>query len=127
MRRAVTLIITLSVLCVGLGLWMDLSQQGMAESYLEGAERVRVHLEAGDSAEALAEQARLHDSWQRDAHWLNCLVSHHHTRAVSLAMVQLRTALRQGWDREAWQALDLLEDALRDVEGSDFPYWENIL
>ena len=26
-----------------------------------------------------------------------------------------------------FQVLDELEDALRDVEQSDFPYWENIL
>ena len=31
------------------------------------------------------------------------------------------------WDVETFQALDELEDALRDVEQSDFPYWENIL
>ena len=32
-----------------------------------------------------------------------------------------------GWDTKTFQALDALEDALRDVEQSDFPYWENIL
>ena len=37
-------------------------------------------------------------------------------------MVELSTALERQWDTE-----DALEDALRDVEQSDFPYWENIL
>lgn len=49
------------------------------------------------------------------------------TRAVSTAMVELSTALERQWDTETFQALDALEDALRDVEQSDFPYWENIL
>ena len=38
-------------------------------------------------------------------------------------MVELTTALERRWDTETFQALD----ALRDVEQSDFPYWENIL
>ena len=42
-------------------------------------------------------------------------------------MVDLSTALERRWDVDALQALDALEDALRDVEQSDFPYWENIL
>ena len=37
------------------------------------------------------------------------------------------TTLERQWDTETFQALDALEDALRDVEQSDFPYWENIL
>ena len=69
----------------------------------------------------------LHAQWQHDAVWLNYLISHHHTRAVSTAMVELSTALERQWDTETFQALDALEDALRDVEQSDFPYWENIL
>ena len=42
-------------------------------------------------------------------------------------MVELSTALERQWDTETFQALDALEDALRDVEQSDFPYLENIL
>ena len=64
----------------------------------------------------------LHAQWQHDAVWLNYLISHHHTRAVSTAMVELSTALERQWDTETFQALDALEDALRDVEQSDFPY-----
>ena len=42
-------------------------------------------------------------------------------------MVELATALERQWEVETFQVLDELEDALRDVEQSDFPYWENIL
>ena len=42
-------------------------------------------------------------------------------------MVELSTALERQWDVETFQVLDELEDALCDVEQSDFPYWENIL
>ena len=127
MRRAITLIVVLTVLCVGLGLWMDLSQRRVAAGYLEGTERIRELLREGKTDEAMAEQAYLHACWEHDARWLNCFVSHHHTRAVALSMVQLATALEHGYQAETWQALDELEDALRDVEGSDFPYPENIL
>ena len=127
MRRAMILIVLLSVGCVGLGLWMDLAQRNVAGGYLKDVAGIRACLLEGRTEDALAEQAYLHARWQHDAHWLNGLISHHHTRAVSLAMVQLATALERGWEEEVWQALDLLEDALRDVEGSDFPYVENIL
>lgn len=126
MRRAVILITVLTVLCVGLGLWMDLSQRRVAQEYLRNVNGLRVSLREGDTREAVEKQTLLQARWKRDSRWLNCLISHHHTRAVSLAMIQLSTAMEYGWEKETWQALDLVEDALRDVEGSDFPYVENI-
>ena len=119
MRRSVILITVILVLCLSLGIWMDVSQQQVARKYLDSVRLIREL--------AYDEQRYLHAKWQHDAVWLNYLISHHHTRAVSAAMVELSTALERQWDTETFQALDALEDALRDVEQSDFPYWENIL
>ena len=127
MRRAIVLITVLTLVAVGLGLWTDLLQQRVAREYLEGATLLRTYLKESDSQAAAHEQAYLHAKWQQDAKWLNCLISHHHTRAVSTAMISLATALDMGWEEEIYQALDALEDALKDVEQSDFPYLENIL
>lgn len=127
MRRAVILIVVMLVLSVSLGLWMDLSQRAVAREYLDASTGIRALLEAGQPQNALNEQAYWHAKWQHDAKWLNCLISHHHTRAVTTAMVELATALQQGWEDEALRALNKLDDALGDVEQSDFPALENIL
>ena len=106
---------------------MHFPQQLVALIYLFSVRLIGVRAEGGRQAQAYDEQRYLHAKWQHDAVWLNYLISHHHTRAVSAAMVELATALERQWDVETFQALDELEDALRDVEQSDFPYWENIL
>ena len=127
MRRSVILITVILVLCLSLGIWMDVSQQQVARKYLDSVRLIRDLADSGQQVQAYDEQRYLHAQWQHDAVWLNYLISHHHTRAVSTAMVELSTALERQWDTETFQALDALEDALRDVEQSDFPYWENIL
>ena len=127
MRRSVILISVILTLCIALGVWMDVSQQRVAREYLDSVRLIRDLADSGRQAQAYDEQRYLHAQWQHDAVWLNYLISHHHTRAVSAAMVELATALERQWDTETFQALDALEDALRDVEQSDFPYWENIL
>lgn len=126
MRRAIVLIVVMLVLSVSLGLWMDFSQQAVAREYLEASTGIRALLTSGQVENALHEQAYWHAKWQHDAKWLNCLVSHHHTRAVTTAMVELATALEQNWNDEALRALNKLDDALGDVEQSDFPALENI-
>lgn len=127
MRRSVILITVILTLCVPLGVWMDVSQQRIAREYLDSVRLIRNLADGGQQEQACDEQRYLHAQWQHDAVWLNYLISRHHTRAVSSAMVDLSTALERRWDVDALQALDALEDALRDVEQSDFPYWENIL
>ena len=36
MRRAIALIVVLTVMCLGLGLWLDLTQRHTAREYLDG-------------------------------------------------------------------------------------------
>lgn len=127
MRRAVILIVALTVLSVGLSVWLDLSQRNTARGYMDSFGLVREALEQGKMDEAAQEQAYLHARWQHDAKWLNCLISHHHTRAVNTAMLELATALEQRWPDEALRALDRVMDALGDVASSDFASLENIL
>ena len=127
MRRAVLLISILSVLAVGLGLWVDLEQRQVAREYMDGVGMVRWLMDQGEIEKAAQEQAYLHAQWQHDAKWLNCLISHHHTRAVTTAMIELAAALENRWDDEILRALDKAEDALSDIEGSDFCTLENIL
>ena len=127
MRRAIVLIVTLTVLSVGLSVWLDLSQRDTARGYMDSFGVVREALEQGNMDAAAREQAYLHACWQHDAKWLNCLISHHHTRAVNTAMLELATALEQNWQDEALRALDRVMDALGDVASSDFASLENIL
>ena len=84
-------------------------------------------IDAGRLEEAAQEQAYLHARWEHDADWLNFLIGHHHTRAVTSAMLQLSTALEQRWRDESLRALDGVMDALSEVESSDFATLENIL
>ena len=41
MRRAITLIVVLTVMCLGLGLWLDLTQRHTAREYLDALDVVR--------------------------------------------------------------------------------------
>lgn len=127
MRRAYVLIIVLTVLGFGAGIWADLAQQNTAREYLDAFINVREAVERGNLDAASQEQAYLHAKWQHDAVWLNCLISHHHTRAVNTAMTELATAFQYQWTDEALRALDRVEDALEDIEGSDFATLENVL
>lgn len=127
MRRSLILICTLLAVCVGLGLWLDNAQQAVARKYLDHSANIRSLLAKKGAAAAQEEQAYVYARWQQDAKHLNCLIDHHHTRAVTVALGKLSTALSEDWNEEALQALDELDEALREVETSDFPYLENIL
>ena len=127
MRRAIVLIVTLTALSIGLGLWLDLTQSHTAREYLEALDGMREAIDAGRLEEAAQEQAYLHARWEHDADWLNFLIGHHHPRAVTSAMLQLSTALEQRWRDESLRALDGVMDALSEVESSDFATLENIL
>lgn len=127
MRRAITLIITLTILGFGGSIWVDIAQRNTAREYLEGVGIVRQAIASDQMDKAAEEQAYLHAKWQHDAVWLNCITSHHHTRAVNTAMIELATALEYGWLDEAVRALDRAEDALGDIESSDFAKLENVL
>ena len=127
MRRAVTLIVVLTALCLGLGLWLDLTQRHTAREYLDALDVIRTEVLESCMEAAAHEQAYLHARWQYDAGWLNFLIGHHHTRAVTSAMLHLSTALEQRWQDESLRALDEAVDALSEVESSDFATLENIL
>ena len=87
MRRAITLIVVLTVMCLGLGLWLDLTQRHTAREYLDALDVVRTEVLENRMDSAAHEQAYLHARWQYDAGWLNFLIGHHHTRAVTSAML----------------------------------------
>lgn len=127
MKRALTLILVLTLVSFGLGVWLDVSQRHTARTYLDGYALVRELLIKGEVEQAAWEQAYLHARWQHDETWLNCLISHHHTRAVNSAMRALATALEQRWTDESLRALDLVMDALSDIETGDSAAFENIL
>ncbi len=126
MRRAVLLIIILTALGVGCGLWADISQRDTAREYLGGLEAVRQAVLTDDMQAAAREQAYWHALWQRDETRLNFLLTHEHTRSVSAAMMRLATALEQGWREEALKSLDDVTEAFRHIETGDFPAAENI-
>ena len=85
MRRSVILITVILVLCLSLGIWMDVSQQQVARKYLDSVRLIRELADGGQQAQAYDEQRYLHAKWQHDAVWLNYLISHHHTLGIELA------------------------------------------
>ena len=127
MRRALILILVLTAGTFGSGWWLDHLQQNTARRYLAGLDAVRQAVLENRMDEARREESYLHALWQHDAPWLNCLISHHHTRDVNSALLKLATALEMGWQERAILALDEAWDALDEVAHSDLPAWENIL
>lgn len=127
MRRALTLIISLTLLTIGCSLWADRVQQDTALDYLQQLNAVRRQVLAGDLTAAAKEQAYMHALWQHDAKWLNCLIDHHHTRSVDSALTAIGTALEQNEPFEALQAIDEADSALDEIACSEQPLWETIL
>lgn len=127
MKRALILILTLSTLTFGCGWWLDGLQQRTALRYLDGLDAVRASILTGEMDDALREQAYLHALWINDAHWLNCLIDHHHTRDVDGAMRRLSSALEEQNRLAALLTLDEAIDALEEVAQRDMAVWENIL
>ena len=127
MQRAVILLVVMTLLGVGLGLWMETGLSTVCQRYLVQAEAVRRLVETNEMGEALEEERFLYASWQGESRKLNALVSHHHTRAVDEALLQLDTALHNGWREEVLLALDALRFSLMDLETDMTLRWENVL
>ena len=127
MRRALILIIVLTALTFGCGFWLDHRQSEMALEYLAGIHEIRTAVLEGRMQDASVQQAYLHAMWQHESIWLNCLISHHHTRDVSSALLKLATGLEMESTVLSLMALDEAQDALEEVAVSDRPTWENIL
>jgi len=127
MQRAVILLVVMTLLGVGLGIWMETGLSVVCHRYLAQAEVVRQLVETHALEEALQEERFLYASWQGESRKLNALVSHHHTRAVDEALLQLDTALHHGWQEEVLLALDALRFSLMDLETDMTLRWENVL
>ena len=126
MRRALILICTLTLFCFGTGTWMDRLQCRTAESYLSRLAEVRSLILDSQMEEAAQKQSFVHALWQHDEQWMNCLISHHHTRAVSEAMLHLATALEMRWTLEALEAVDDAWAALEEISESHVAKWSNV-
>lgn len=127
MKRALILIVTLSVLTFGGGLWLDHLQQQTAMTYLDQLALIRTLITEDDMEAAIGEQAKLHAGWQKDAHWLNVLLDHHHTRDVESALRHLATSLQEKNRMQALLAMDEVVDAFEEVAQRDMAVWENIM
>ena len=115
MKRAYILIVVLTLLTFGSGLWLDHVQKQTAENYARQISMVRQQVEEGRMQEAAREQAYIHALWQNDVRWLNILVDQQHTRNATNAMIRLSTALEKGWQQEALMALDELLAAFQEL------------
>lgn len=127
MKRALILILTLSLLTFGGGMWLDRLQQKTAMTYLDQLTAIRQLIMADDMEAAISGQTELHTAWQRDAHWLNTLLDHHHTRDVEAALRRLSTALQEKERLQSLLAMDEVLDAFEEVAQRDMAAWENIM
>ena len=127
MKRALILIIILSALTFGCGWWLDGLQQRTAADYLDRLSHIRQLVTAGETEAAISEQTALYIRWKNDAHWLNFLLDHHHTRDVEAALRHLATVLQEDAHLQSLLAIDELTDALEEVAQRDTAVLENIL
>lgn len=127
MKRAIILIVVLTVTSLAAALTVDLMQHHTALEYLKDLPPLREAVLRGDMEDAKIRQVQLRKEWDEDAFWLNCLISHHYTREVSGEMESLHTAIEQGWKQEALLVMDRLDAAFDDIESGDFCRWENFL
>lgn len=127
MKRAMILILTLTLLTFGGGLWLDHLQQKTALAYLDQLSLIRQLIMDNDMETAISQQADLHTAWQKDAHWLNTLLDHHHTRDVESALRHLSTSLQEKNRMHSLLAMDEVTDAFEEVAQRDMAAWENIM
>ena len=127
MKRAVILIVVMTLLGAGTGIWMERSLQETCGWYLAQEEALRRLVEGDALADALQKQRYVHGRWQEESRKLNAMVSHHHTRSVDDALLSLTTALEHGWQKDALHSLDALHDSLMDLEMDMTLRWENVL
>ena len=127
MKRAVTLVIALLVLCVGVSLWCDGRQLAAADAYIDALPPLRQAVEQGESESARERSETLAARWRGDKGWLDGLVSHEYTRAVDSALARLDTALQNGWRRDALRALDDLNDAFHSLSEAAAPTLPNLI
>ena len=127
MRRALILILILSGISFCGGMWLDHLQQQTAETYLEKLMLIQACIRQNQADAALQQLSHFHSTWQHDAHWLNYVLDHHHTRDVESSMRQLATALQEHNRTESLLAADELTDALEEIAQRDLPLWENIM
>lgn len=127
MKRALILIITLTLLTFGCGSWLDALRRSTAQRYLDGLYQVQSAVLSSDMDAAIREQAYLHALWLHDTHWLNALIDHHHTRDVDSGMRRLATSLDQRDKLTSLLMLDEVIGALEEVAQRDVGVWENIL
>jgi len=127
MKRALTLIITLTLLTFGCGWWLDSLQRSTALNYLERLQTLRDGIRAEEMDDALRRLTALHSQWQEDAHWLNLLSDHHNTRDVDGILQRLTTALEENNRLTALLILDEAIDTLEEVAQKDHYPLENIL
>ena len=127
MRRALSLVISLSLIAFGCGFWADEHQHRTAEEYLTDLEEVRQLLIGERWQEAREAERLLFARWQQDERWLNLLISHHHTREVSGALLQLSTAIAHRWMDEALPAVDAAHEALQEISTGQLLTVENVI
>ena len=127
MRRALILILTLTLLCFGSGVYLDHLRQETAQGHLKELEALRQLVLDGRWDDAAQQERLLTAHWQKDARWLKCLISHQHTREVDAALLRLSTGISQRWMEESLPALDEAHEALREVYDGHMPVLENVV
>ena len=127
MKRALILMISLTLLTFGTAWGLDTLQQRTALAYLDGLHALRQTIRSGRMDDALLEQAYLHALWQHDAHWMNALMDHCNIRDVDGAMQRLSTALEEHNRLASLLLLDEVIDLLEEVSLHNRYLWENIM
>ncbi len=127
MKRALTLVIVIFAALIAAAVLTDGMQQRAGERAAEKSERLRRAVWAEDYAEGRKVLDALLQQWEAGESWLNCLISHHHTRAVSAALRRLDSSLRLQEQADVMEALDELDTALDEVRTADAPLLANIL
>ena len=127
MRRAIVLITVLGLLCFGSGIVLDRHRYLTARQYMAELEQVRLMLLDERWQDAKESERLLSARWQHDQQRLKLLISHHHTREVSSALLQLSTAIEQKWMDEALPAVDDAHEALHEIAHGHLPTLENVI
>ena len=125
MKRAIILITVLTLGCLSAALTVDLLQHHTAQAYLAELPMLREAVLKKNFQDAGKQHRKLEADWDQEAFWLDCLISHDHTREVYAEVGALKTAIEMEWQEEALKALDALDAALEHIETGEFTRWDN--
>ena len=121
--------ISIALLCatIALGWWEQQENAALSRRYVSAAEELRTLTEMEDWPRAAEVASAYMADWQRTVPWLQILINHEDIDDVTLALVQLQTAIAAQDQSACFTACGELKENARHIHHRDAFTLGNVL